>query len=494
MDGADEPRALLLRVHSLHSLPQALVKLLNDDTVVFIGRGVGGDVAKINRDFDDAIFTVSKTRKVDLDSMVKSRGLTCGRQNTLEKIAELTVGVNMVKNPEIRLSKWSAQELTADQLRYAAMDVIVPLRIYESLMKKPDLCKRFTLSEVHELIVHQTAVDIVPMHGSQSTLATRMATGNLVSDDSQWTPPSWCEKTPTQKSKVNLVLVRITKIYATSFVVPFYKKSGDKVVTLGDFGDAPFDMLMPLKALAPCYAVEECTKFLDPNDNSSESAAARELQGELQDDACAGNNVMSAIVAKDLAVETPAILAKVPAAKTPAVVAKDPAAGTPALAPASDVQSTSDDFESSSAFWESLGENFTLTEEELSWLRASTAAVDGDVTSSCVKTAHFRVAPTVIVDIFSSVLGDPFHYMDRAKVPMHHSHKKAFVVALSRAWFVFEPVAYANVIAALKSDGLSEEQIETKLYFDLGYFLRRVPRLVLFAHFLAVLRHQLKFL
>ena len=120
--------------------------------------------------------------------------------------------------------------------------------------------------------------------------------------------------------------------------------------------------------------------------------------------------------------------------------------------------------------------------------------MDGDVTSSCVKTAHFRVAPTVIKDIFSSVLGDPFHYMDRAKVPMHHSHNKAVFVALSRAWFVFEPVAYANVIAALKSDGLSEEQIETKLYFDLGYFLRRVPRLVLFAHFLAVLRHQLKFL
>ena len=221
IDGVDEPRALLLRVHSLHSLPQALVKLLNDDTIVFIGRGVGGDIDKINRDFGDAIITVSKTRKLDLDSMVKSRVFTCGRQSTLEKIAELTLGVNMLKNPEIRLSKWSAQELTVDQKCYAAMDVIVPLRIYEYLMKKPDLCKRFTLSEVHELIVQQTAVDIVPMHGSQSTLAIRMATGNLVSDDSHWTPPSWCEKTPTQKSKLNLVLVRITKIYAKSFVVPF---------------------------------------------------------------------------------------------------------------------------------------------------------------------------------------------------------------------------------------------------------------------------------
>ena len=458
IDGADEPRALLLRVHSLHSLPQALVKLLNDDTIVFIGRGVGGDIAKINRDFGDAIITVNKTRKLDLDFMLKSRGVTCGRQNTLEKIAELTVGVNMVKNPEIRLSKWSAQELTADQQRYAAMDVIVPLRIYEYLMKKPDLCKRFTLSEVHELIIRQTAVDIVPMHGSQSTLATRMATGNLVSDDNHWTPPSWCEKTPTQKSKFHLVLVRITKIYAKSFVVPFYKKKGDKVVTLDDFGGAPFDLLVPLKALAPCYPVEDCAKFLDPNDTSSESVVAVR---ELQDDARAGNNVMSDVVAKDPAAGTAGFLdprdtssESVVAVRelqddarsgnnviSAVVVAKNPAAGTAGvvkhssdvlncstLASASNVESTSDDIDwghsSSDAFWKSLEENFTLTAEETSWIRASTVAVDG--TSFCVKTAHLRVAPTVIVDKFSSILGDSFHHMDRAKVPMHHSHKKAF--------------------------------------------------------------------
>ena len=52
--GMDEPRALLLRVHSLPSLPQALVKLLNDETVVLIGRGVGGDIAKMNRDFGNS--------------------------------------------------------------------------------------------------------------------------------------------------------------------------------------------------------------------------------------------------------------------------------------------------------------------------------------------------------------------------------------------------------------------------------------------------------
>ena len=34
---------------------------------------------------------------------------------------------------------------------------------------------------------------------------------------------------------------------------------------------------------------------------------------------------------------------------------------------------------------------------------------------------------------FSSVLGDPFHFMDRAKVRMHHGSKKGYYVALRRA-------------------------------------------------------------
>ena len=48
------------------------------------------------------------------------------------------------------------------------------------------------------------------------------------------------------------------------------------------------------------------------------------------------------------------------------------------------------------------------------------------------------------------------------QVPVHHEFKKAYFVALRRAWFVFDPVALAQVEAALKADGLTEEEIEAK--------------------------------
>ena len=36
-----------------------------------------------------------------------------------------------------------------------------------------------------------------------------------------------------------------------------------------------------------------------------------------------------------------------------------------------------------------------------------------------------------IIDAFSSVLGDAFHYMDRAKVPFQHDAKKSYFVSLT---------------------------------------------------------------
>ena len=68
--------------------------------------------------------------------------------------------------------------------------------------------------------------------------------------------------------------------------------------------------------------------------------------------------------------------------------------------------------------------------------------------------------------------------MDRPKVPVNHSHNKGFFVALSRAWFVFEPKAYRNLLAALKDDGLTDKEIQAKEYFHFDYFRKRVPRLV----------------
>jgi len=41
-------------------------------------------------------------------------------------------------------------------------------------------------------------------------------------------------------------------------------------------------------------------------------------------------------------------------------------------------------------------------------------------------TTCLDAEPDQIRDVFSSVLGDVFHFMDRVRVPIHHELKKAY--------------------------------------------------------------------
>ena len=76
------------------------------------------------------------------------------------------------------------------------------------------------------------------------------------------------------------------------------------------------------------------------------------------------------------------------------------------------------------------------------------------------------------------MLGDAFHFMDRPKVPVKHCFKKGYFVALRNAWYIFNPEALAHLNAELAKDGLTEAEIEAKMYYNFAYFRKRVPRLV----------------
>ncbi len=71
--------------------------------------------------------------------------------------------------------------------------------------------------------------------------------------------------------------------------------------------------------------------------------------------------------------------------------------------------------------------------------------------------------PNEIRDTFRSVLGDAWHYMDRARVPIKHKFRKAYFVALSEAWFAWEPVALEQVKDAMRREGMTDKDIERKM-------------------------------
>lgn len=72
-----------------------------------------------------------------------------------------------------------------------------------------------------------------------------------------------------------------------------------------------------------------------------------------------------------------------------------------------------------------------------------------------------------------TVLGDPFHFMDRAKLPMHHQYKSLFFLCLRAAMFIMVKEDVDDVKQVLKSKGESWEKM---MAFNFDYIAKRVRR------------------
>jgi hypothetical protein len=77
--------------------------------------------------------------------------------------------------------------------------------------------------------------------------------------------------------------------------------------------------------------------------------------------------------------------------------------------------------------------------------------------------------------LFSRILGDAFHVMDRVKVPMHHDFKPAYFRALRAAIFIFNPHDVAKVKKALKIES-DPKAWETLLAFNFKIISETVRR------------------
>jgi hypothetical protein len=68
--------------------------------------------------------------------------------------------------------------------------------------------------------------------------------------------------------------------------------------------------------------------------------------------------------------------------------------------------------------------------------------------------------PAHILDLFSSLLGDGWHLMDRPKVPIHHCAKTSFMVALQEALYAWDPEMTRTVESALRNVGMTTKEIQ----------------------------------
>jgi hypothetical protein len=75
-----------------------------------------------------------------------------------------------------------------------------------------------------------------------------------------------------------------------------------------------------------------------------------------------------------------------------------------------------------------------------------------------------------IDDKASAVLGDGFHNMDQPKVSVLHDYKKPYFYALMEALYCWDSKLLCGVKKVLQEDGMSEEEIESMMYFNTDYF------------------------
>ena len=87
--------------------------------------------------------------------------------------------------------------------------------------------------------------------------------------------------------------------------------------------------------------------------------------------------------------------------------------------------------------------------------------------------------PGTIRDVFSAVLGDPFHAMKRPKSSTtHHEYKKAHSVALRNAFFIWNESKIKQLEDFMRKDGMAEEKIESQRYYNTTLYKGCVDRMI----------------
>ena len=184
----EQSRALLIRVQDKQKLPERLVSLLSDNTFSWTGRQLGGDLNKIGRDFncvpliDSMRGRAGGAQIIELGKFASRRRIVATGTATLDKIAYLTLGKVLSKDPLVRLSKWSAAVLLPPQITYAALDVIVGIDVYFHLVSMPDLVRRLPPANA----TVGCEADVVPSHGSVNILSTRAAVCSTIACSGSW--------------------------------------------------------------------------------------------------------------------------------------------------------------------------------------------------------------------------------------------------------------------------------------------------------------------
>lgn len=105
-----------------------LQEILEDENILKVGVEPAGDASYIARDYGVCVASTFDLRFMAVQSNCQSGGLA--------KLSAEHLNVKLDKNWHIRCSDWEAQNLTKNQLKYAASDAHVAIELFKVFAEK----------------------------------------------------------------------------------------------------------------------------------------------------------------------------------------------------------------------------------------------------------------------------------------------------------------------------------------------------------------------
>lgn len=120
---ATKDRAFLFRL-KFYPFPRPLVELLEDENVLKVGIGIKDDLHGLNK-----IVKFKPAGFLDLaEELKKTRGMTSA---SLRSLTAIFLGKKLFK--KAKTTNWERKDLTEAQIRYAAIDAVVGILIFEKI-------------------------------------------------------------------------------------------------------------------------------------------------------------------------------------------------------------------------------------------------------------------------------------------------------------------------------------------------------------------------
>lgn len=414
-------KCYILQVSRLRTLPTAVVELLLDKDITFVGVQIGGDISKIAKDFKLNELK-EKCNSINLGKYCRERNLIENGRFGLSQIAKSILQRTLEKDDSIRMSDWSLQTLSKPQQLYAAMDAIIGLEIYLAAEKYPDL----SLCLRKEDIINGLKVDIIPRRGRASSMMTRSAIG-ILADES--TPLSYPTDILCNDSRTLLLTVMVETVLAPNLIIPHYK-TRDKKSSLSDFGKTPFYIRLPLKMLR-LHDARETVSCCDMNEretsidqcNESNNHTTKPVNSDsfnYDDD----RNDEDGILSESLHIDD-----------------------------LDEIDNSADD----------ITPNLT-TNEITMLLNLQRNIPNQSLMPTEVPLNHPKLCePDLnLIDKYSSVVGDGFHVIDGIKISTKHSARKLFKVAFRDALFAWDDDTLRKLKRAMIDSGFPPHKLNEK--------------------------------